>query len=67
MVIKKFRRKIQKTLRKFLKNVKEFYKTNETLVKIYEKLDIFFFGISYSMGYLPNSKGLQGMNDIDEG
>ncbi len=27
----------------------------------------FFFGISYSMGYMPNSKGLQGMNDIDEG
>ncbi len=27
----------------------------------------FFFGISCLMGYLPNSKGLQGMNDIDEG
>ncbi len=27
----------------------------------------FYFGISCSMGYLPNSKGLQGMTDIDEG
>ncbi len=32
--------------------------------------EIFFFffcGISYSMGYLPNSKELQGMDDIEEG
>ncbi len=43
MIIKKFRRKIQKTIRKFLKHFKEFYKTNETLLKIYEKLDIKIF------------------------
>ncbi len=29
--------------------------------------NFFFFGISYSMGYLPNGKELQGMNDIEEG
>ncbi len=40
MIIKKFWRKIPKTLRKFLKHFKEFYKTNETLVKNYEKFDL---------------------------
>ncbi len=40
VIMKKFRRKIQKTLCKFLKNFKEFYITNETLIKTYEKLDI---------------------------
>ncbi len=38
---------------KFLKNI--------------SKKELFFFGISYSMGYLPNSEELQGMNDIEEG
>ncbi len=48
---------------------------NEILVKVQKNMKeiwgfffvFFFFGISCLMGYLPNSKGLQGMNDIDEG
>ncbi len=61
------------TVTVFLKNFHEnfyFYKTCSKYFKISKNLAIFFnifYGISCSMGYLPNSKGLQGMNDIDEG
>ncbi len=44
----------------------------EKFDKIWRKSDVFFFfffffGINPSMGHLPNSKELQGMDEIEEG
>ncbi len=40
MIIKQFRRKIFENFTQILKNFREMYKTNDTLVKINEILDI---------------------------
>ncbi len=51
--------------KKIFKNSKK--AQEKVQIKSWRRCFFFFFFISYSMGYLPNSKELQGMNDIEEG